>query len=511
MTPEQEALEAKQARLDELVAAEVTRRRFLEWATKAGMGGIALSTVGGSFLAACAKGSSKANGGTTPGPTGDTVKIGVVAPFSGVGKFIGSVVNRSTNAAVSQLNATGGIGGRKVQIIAIDTGTDPTNGPKAYDSLVSQGVVGILWCFGSGFNPSTLPLIKRDGMPVISVFNDLDSTSKLYPGTGDGPGRSVFQLSDNGEQASAVAMEYAANDRGYRTVALIYDAVLDSQGDGVKIFKKTAAAAGLTVTGIETFRLEESAYGVQLDRLAAQKPQCLFIGGLSGNTAGIVKELGTRKASYIDTPTAKGSSWHPQIIGSAGGTGDKSWIELAGADAKVGTNTVWHISGLIGNPGFPITEWAKKYQHETVTGGEEVPADGLATILEGVKKAGSTEHAKVVEGIETMGKIKFASIDFGFTKDRHIAHTKDDLVMITMERGGTGPVTTDPPYKLGVEWSSGHIFESTAAGPTHLVRPTLDGNKRAHPELMDEILRGNYGTQCTKHADGTLGKECKIH
>jgi hypothetical protein len=43
------------------------------------------------------------------------------------------------------------------------------------------------------------------------------------------------------------------------------------------------------------------------------------------------------------------------------------------------------------------------------------------------------------------------------------------------------------------------------------VRPTLEANKKAHPDVMKEVLDKGYGTQCMKHPDGTLGTECKIH
>jgi hypothetical protein len=127
-----------------------------------------------------------------------------------------------------------------------------------------------------------------------------------------------------------------------------------------------------------------------------------------------------------------------------------------------------------------------------------------------VKKAGSTDRAKVVEGLETMGKIKFASIPFGFSATNHLAKTQDELIVVTMERGDRGPADTDPSYKLGAEWGTG-VFTRTTAGPTYLVRPTLEANKRAHPDVMAEVLKDGYGTQCTKHPDGSLGKECKIH
>jgi len=43
------------------------------------------------------------------------------------------------------------------------------------------------------------------------------------------------------------------------------------------------------------------------------------------------------------------------------------------------------------------------------------------------------------------------------------------------------------------------------------VRPTLEANRRAYPDVIDEVLKQGYGTQCTKHPDGSLGGECKIH
>ena len=100
------------------------------------------------------------------------------------------------------------------------------------------------------------------------------------------------------------------------------------------------------------------------------------------------------------------------------------------------------------------------------------------------------------------------SLPFGFTADRHLSKTEEDLIVVTLEKA-TGPAKTDPPYELGEEWKT--VFPEGYVGPVHLVRPTLDKNKKKHPEVMAEVLKLGYGTQCTKHADGTLGKECKVH
>jgi branched-chain amino acid transport system substrate-binding protein len=502
MTPEERA-----KFIEGEVQKDLGRRLFM----KQGLGSLAALTVGGSFLAACAKGndsSSSGSGGSSGG--GDTIKVGVVAPFSGVGAFIGTIVNNSLNTAVKQLNATGGIGGRKVQLVLRDTGVDPANGPKAYTELsADSSIVGILWCSGAGLTQA-LPSIKRDGMPLIGVFDDLLSSGKLYP-DGDAAGRSAFQLVIPGLYAMDTLSNYAKNDRGYSSAALISDTSTDPEGNAPKYFKASMEKWGIANKGMETFAITDSDYGAQLQRIKAAKPNTIWIWGLSANSAGIVSQLADLGASYVDTPTAKaGGAWHPHVFGSPAGTGDKSWVSLAGDKAKVGTVTAWHVGGLISLPSFAIAGWMRKYIQKDPTGGEESPADGLATLLNGIKKAGSTDRAKIVQGIETMGTIKFASIPFSFDAKRHVNKTPDDMIVVTMERGASGAATTDPSYKVGREWGEG-VFSHTAAGPAHLVRPTLEANKRAHPDVMAEVLKEGYGTQCTKHPDGTLGKECKIH
>src|SRR5436309_560255 len=117
MTPDQE-----RDFIERQVNAEISRRHFMQWSTKAGISGIAALSLSGGVLAACSSGSKKntnANAGTSGssdssgfgGGGGDTVKVGVIGVFSGVGAFVGRIVNNSLDAAVQQINSTGGIGG----------------------------------------------------------------------------------------------------------------------------------------------------------------------------------------------------------------------------------------------------------------------------------------------------------------------------------------------------------------------------------------------------------------
>jgi len=456
--------------------------------------GVAASPV----LAACSSGTPSKRAGAS-----DTIKVGVVGPFSGVGSFVGNITKNSLDAAVQQINSTGGVGGRKVELILRDAGQELTAGVKAYQEFSGDPhVAGVLWCGGLGFDESR-NLIKRDQMPSMAVFEDPASSNDLYPAV---PERTIFQLVMPESMAMKVLCRYLAEDRGYKRVGLLFDSTIS---EGVKkYFTDSAAEFGITPAGIESFNVFASEFGPQLQRLKPQHSEALLVWGLASNTAGVAQQLDQMGAAYVDTPTAKGAEWHPHVIGAPTGTGDKSFAELAGAAAKTGTVTAWHLGGLVYLPTFNIGNWMKKYLNKTATGGEELPADGLGTLTRAITQGGSTDRARMVSTIETMGRFKFASVEFGFTPDNHLARTEDEMIIVTLERS-SGPAPTDPAYQLGREWKD--VFPPGYVGPTQLVRPTVDANRRAHPDVVDQVLSEGWGTQCTRHPDGSMGTECKIH
>src|SRR4051794_18937983 len=495
MTPEQE-----QDFIERQVDQSISRRHFVQWAGKAGVSGVAISALGGGFLAACSskkkddsvatdapKSSETTSGaGFSGAGSGDTIKVGVIGIFSGVGAFIGRIVNNSLDAAVQQINSTGGVNGRKVEVIKRDAGTDAAAGVKAYQEFAgNKDIVGILWCGAPGLEESRAQ-IKTDNMPVIAVYNDLFSLNQLYP---QGPERSMFQIVIPDVMAIDAQVNYAHSDRGYNKISFMYDTLTAPYQKA--FFDAAVKKYGINVTSQETFQLNDSDFSPQLQRMKGKGIESIIIWGLVGDTANIVKGIDRLGGAYVDTPTAKSGSWHPHLMGSPGGTGEHTWADLAGEAARAGTITTWYVGGLIALPTFAIRDWMKKYLNKTPTGGEDTPADGLATLLEGVKKAGSTDRTKVVQGIETMGKIKFASIDFDFTADRHINKTVDDLIFVTLERS-SGPAKTDPPYELGTEWRG--VFAPRPLGPPPPARPPPHGTTPAPPPAPGQGMKIGDGT-----------------
>jgi ABC-type branched-subunit amino acid transport system substrate-binding protein len=486
---------------------------FLQWTARRSLAGLALlGAFGGGVATACGGGGG--GGGTAAGKLPKTLKTGVIVPTSGIGQFLGDIVDRSLRAAKRHIEDAGLFKGAAVDYVVVNAPAErlAEGANHAYNELVGDpDVIGILWCTPFGLR-ETAKQIQRDNMPVIAVYDDPWSGGRLYP---DGPERSIFQLLLPDRMSLDALCSYAARDRGYETTALIYDSAL--LGDAREQFETAARENGLTVTGVEEFTLFSGDYGAQLQRLKSQRPQCMIVWGLSDNTAGIIKGLRDLDADYIDTPTAKSSpGWRPQILGYPGGTGEKKWAELAGDAAKAGTLTAWYLGGLVGGPEFAIRDWLVKYQDVGATGGEEGAPNGWWALLEAVRKAGSTDRRKMVTALEGL-TTRFAGLEYGFTPKRHLAMTDDDVVLISLERY-TGPVTTEPPYALGREWKETFpLVRPDYVGPAHLVRPTLEANRRAAPDYMNRILEEGWGTQCTKSpptATGssvTMTNACKIH
>jgi len=500
------------------------RRGFLRGAGRSALGVGLLGGVGG-IAAACTDDGNGGRGGDTTSRAssggGDfsgissPLKIGVIVPTSGIAQFLGDIVGRSLGATKQHIEKAGLAKGVTVEYEIVNAPAEQfaEGTGKAYNQLVADpNVIGILWCTPVGLAEAQ-PQIQRDQIPVMAVYSDPYAEGSLYP-RGGGP-RNIFQMLLPDSMSFDAMCHYAAADRGYETTALLYDSVtLPIARDQ---FERAAKSAKLDVVAVEEFSLFSGDYGAQLQRLKQAGPQSLFVWGLSDNTANIAKGLAALGAGYVDTPTAKGATWAPHILGYPGGTGEKKWAELAGDAARTGTITAWYLGGLVAGPHFPIRDWLLAYDGKGASGGEEGASNAWWALLEAVRRAGSTDRAKVVDALEQIPKIEFAGLPFRFSKDTHLGMTEDDVVLVTLERWN-GPEVTDPPYVLGREWKETFpLLSDQYVGPAHLVRPTLAANQRAQPEYMAKILGEGWGTQCTKRppastgAGVTMSNDCRVH
>lgn len=140
--------------------------------------------------------STKSNGGgsgdsgsggvkTGPGVTDSTIKLGVLTDLSGVFAVLGKTVTQGAQLYFDQLNAKGGICGRKVELEVKDDGYDVQKAVGLYADM-APNVLGMEQLLGSPINAALKSNIESDKMftiPVSWASTILDNPNNMIVGT----------------------------------------------------------------------------------------------------------------------------------------------------------------------------------------------------------------------------------------------------------------------------------------------------------------------------------------
>jgi branched-chain amino acid transport system substrate-binding protein len=116
----------------------------------------------------------------TPGVTDDTITIGAYGPLTGPAAFVGLGGRAGMDLAVSEINAAGGINGRKIEVLFEDDGFSPTTALAAVKKLVDQDEVFMI--FGvSGSNPTVGTLDYLRGREVPTYISIASAPQVTHP------------------------------------------------------------------------------------------------------------------------------------------------------------------------------------------------------------------------------------------------------------------------------------------------------------------------------------------
>lgn len=521
----------------------MNRRTFMRTAGKLGLSGFAASTLYPAFLAACGRvlEQEEQQGFGQSSIAGETINIGVVSIYSGVGAFVGQLVKHGAELAVDQINqhgvnippvkpgsifpsfdayqrqTKGGVlGGKRIALIQRDDNLSAQVAVAAVQEMVTNfDIKGLIFAGLLDDIFAAKKLVQQFNIPTIACYSDLLSTGNLFPGSDY---RQVFQIFPPDIWATEVLADYAISDRGFSKFAYIGDnTAIGNQGR--RMVEKALGDRGASLSTGEQYNVGDTDMTAQMLRVRGTGCHALFLWGLAGDTAHGLQNIEALGGGYVDRDTAL-RSWKPQILGFPGGAAERTFAELAGSAAKTGTVSTWYLGGIGYIPQFQgAVQTFEERWGQTPTGGENNPADSVFLLAKAFDEAGTTEPQKVIDTLERTS-INFSSITpHGFARQRHISLTKEDIVGVTLERGKAVP--TSPSYELGTEFDGSQTYDAYHPpgyiGPTHFVRPNMDANVEKHPDLMEIFLKEGYGTQCTKVPDKSfpwgfrLTNDCKIH
>ncbi|MGN9908810.1 urea ABC transporter substrate-binding protein [Phytohabitans sp. LJ34] len=218
-------------------------------------------------LSACGSktGENETTSGAVADTSGDTVKVGLLNSLSGTMAISEVTVRDSIKLAVEEINAAGGVLGKKIEPISEDGASDwPTFAEKAEKLIREDKVAAVFGCWTSASRKAVKPVFEEN------------KSLLFYPVQYEGLEQSpyIFYTGATTNQQIVPGLDYLKS-QGKTSVYLVgSDYVFPRTAN--KIIKAYAQANGMTVLGEDYAPLGSTEFGTIVNKVKASKASAVF-------------------------------------------------------------------------------------------------------------------------------------------------------------------------------------------------------------------------------------------
>ena len=355
------------------------------------------------------------------------IKVGEYGSLTGSTATFGTSSKNGIELFVDNLNAQGGIGGKKVHVLVEDDQSKPEEAATAVNKLIAQdGVVAVLGEVASSRSLAAAPICLNAGVPMISP----SSTNPKVTEVGD----YIFRVCYIDPFQGMVIAKFAKNTLHYSKGAIFRDNKNDYSVGLANYFTESFKGMGGTIVADEAYSEGDQDFKAQLTNIKGKKPEFLFVPGYYtevGLIARQARELG------LTVPMLGGDGWVSDRL-----------LEIA-QDALNGSYFVNHYYENDPNPIVQnfVASYRKRYKSTP---------DGLAALA--YDAAGVLTHA--TQDLLAKDPKAFETLSGPPNADQKAARAKlRDLIAATRDYPGvTGRISLDehrnavkPAVFLGIE------------------------------------------------------------
>jgi len=202
------------------------------------------------------------------GAQAQEIRIGIPGPVTGPVSFLGQHMKWGAELATDEINAKGGVLGRKVTFVMQDSVCRPADSVAAVEKLLSQDKVDLLLgdlC--SGATLALMPVVEKAGKPMLVSISTLP---EITARAGAGGNKWVFRTVPNDVMlANVIARKLS----GTRTIAFVAEDT--DYGRGAVKLLKDKLPADLKVISEDYVKNSETDFLPVLTRLRSSKPDAI--------------------------------------------------------------------------------------------------------------------------------------------------------------------------------------------------------------------------------------------
>jgi branched-chain amino acid transport system substrate-binding protein len=351
------------------------------------------------------------------------IKIGVTQPLTGAFAASGNYVAQGAKLAEEAINASGGVLGRKIQLVIEDNKSNPTEAVATAEKLIAKDKVPVM--MGAWSSTLTLAVMPKLMEYQVPMLVETSSSGKIT--TSGNP--YIFRISPTSEMEAKAFAGYV-KPLGIRKADFL--ATNNDFGLGAsKEFSEMLKASGAQVGVMETMDPKATDFSAQLAKIKASGGDTLFVTTAVEQATLILRQAKEQqvKARII---TTGGSVSPDQLIAQAG--------EAANGSLHVVFFTPW-FPDAVKNPEVAkkfVAAWnAKSYAAGGLTEGFR-GWDGIYTLAEAIKAAGKAEPAAIQKALWDV-KVKGINGDIAFIKQgpagQESAQNVPSVYLVKIENG----------------------------------------------------------------------------
>jgi len=349
----------------------------------------------------------------------DPIKIGAFLAVTGPASFLGDPELKTLQMYVDEINAKGGVKGRKLELIHYDTGGNAKEAVGFVKRLIKSDNVDLL--IGGTTTGDTMAVVtdvEKEGVPFISLAGGVEIIEPVK--------KWVFKTPHTDRMAAAKIFA-DLRKRGLSKIALITgDGGFDKSGRAQIL--KLAPEYGMTLVADESYGNKDTDMTVQLTKIRGSGAEAIINFGLGQAPAIVTKNL---KQLGIALP-----------LYQSHGVASKTFIDLAGEAAE---GVRLPAAALVVAEQLPDTDPQKpillayKNQYETKHGPISAfgghAYDGLMIAVSAIERAGGNDKAKIRDEIEkTKGFIGTSGV-FNLSPEDHLGLNVDAFKLVEIRDG----------------------------------------------------------------------------
>jgi branched-chain amino acid transport system substrate-binding protein len=318
-----------------------------------------------------------------------SIVIGVSTPVTGVAAAASEWERWGIELALEEINTTGGLLGRKVEVMILDNKCNPSEAVNVANKLVEAKVVAIVGSHCSSAHLASMPIIKEAKIPMIT---GIASNPQITAQSGVGGNDWAFRINPSDQAMMDALGAYLGSKKVFKTVAIVAEDTDYGRG-AADAFKLVAGPAGITITSADFHPQNMPDFTTILTRIQQRRPDAIATVQLGGDSINFLRnamQLGLR-IPYTGRIELGGRN--QQII------------EAGGMEGSIGA---WTYSQDIAAPQNKTFVEKIKAKHDSTpylqTWGSY---DSMRILAQAIREADSTDSTKVRDA---MKKLKFTPV-----------------------------------------------------------------------------------------------------